>query len=117
MKSFINRLWVWITRWFWRREKPLSTVWVEELPDTIKPNVIYIAGENEYLWFAAMLCPCGCGETLYMNLQTETRPCWKITIHSEGTVTMHPSVWRQVGCRSHFFIRHGLIQWCESALQ
>lgn len=61
MTAFIKRLWAWITGWLWWRAKPLRTVQVEESPDALKPNTIYIAGENEYLWFAAMLCPCGCG--------------------------------------------------------
>lgn len=111
MRSFFFRIWVWITGWFRRPNKPLRTAWVEELPDCIDPGVIYVAGENGYLWFAAMICPCGCGETLYMNLQRDRRPCWRFTVDRRGTATLHPSVWRQVGCRSHFFLRHGVVQW------
>lgn len=112
MRLFFNRIWIWIVGWFSPRKKPLRTAWVEELPDRLQRDAIYVAGENEYVWFAAMLCPCGCGETVYMNLQPETRPCWRVVRHQEGSITLHPSIWRQVGCRSHFFIRRGLIQWC-----
>ena len=58
-----------------------------------------------------IICPCGCGETLYMNLQRDRRPCWRFTVDRRGTATLHPSVWRQVGCRSHFFLRRGVVQW------
>jgi hypothetical protein len=112
MKSIIIRLWTWILSWFRRPNKPFQTVWLEELPDALDSKVIYVAGENNFLWFAALVCPCGCGETLYMNLQPDSRPCWRVNAHTDGTVTLHPSVWRQVGCRSHFFVRRGMIEWC-----
>jgi hypothetical protein len=64
------------------------------------------------LWFVAMLCPCGCKETLQMSLLHDANPQWKIIEHGDGTITLQPSVWRKVGCRSHFFLRRGLIQWC-----
>ena len=34
------------------------------------------------------------------------------TFQSDGSVSLMPSVWRQKGCRSHFFLRHGRIDWC-----
>ncbi|MDM9644782.1 DUF6527 family protein [Rhizobium sp. S163] len=27
--------------------------------------------------------------------------------------TLHPSVWRNSGCRSHFWVRRGRIAWCD----
>jgi len=114
MRLPFTKIWTWIAGRFRRPKAPLRTIWVEELPDNLDANTIYVAGENEYVWFAAMLCPCGCGETLHMNLQAATRPCWQLLQHRQGTVTLHPSVWRKVGCRSHFFIRRGRIHWCEN---
>ncbi len=111
MRSFFFRIWAWVTGWFRRPDKPLRATWIEELPDHLDPGTVYVAGENGHVWFAAMICPCGCGETLYMNLQQDRRPCWRLTVDQRGAVTLHPSVWRQVGCRSHFFLRQGVVQW------
>jgi hypothetical protein len=62
-----------------------------------------------------MLCPCGCGETLHMSLLPDSHPKWKLLRHDDGTVSLHPSVWRTKGCRSHFFLRNGMIVWCETS--
>jgi hypothetical protein len=113
MRRIWVRFWAWVAR-LWRREpRPLRTVLVEELPDRVEAGVVYVAGEGKFRWFVAMLCPCGCGETLHMNLQPETSPCWSLEEHPDGTATLSPSVWRKVGCRSHFFLQRGKIVWCD----
>ena len=103
-----------VKRWFLRQPVPLRTVKVEELPDQLNPKSVYVVGEGAYLWFVAMLCPCGCGATLHMSLMPEGSPKWHLREHDDGTITLHPSVWRTKDCRSHFFLRQGLIQWCNS---
>ena len=57
-------------------------------------------------------CPCGCGETIAINLDTGTGPAWCIRFDSEG-LTLLPSVWRPTGCRSHFIIWKGRVWWCS----
>lgn len=101
---------------FWRTlfpERPYLTEFLEELPDVPREKVLYILGENGHLWKAAMMCPCGCKEILQMSLHQEGRPRWTFTYNQDKTGTLHPSVWRKVGCKSHFFIRKGRIHWCE----
>jgi hypothetical protein len=88
-----------------------SLVPVEDFPDALKPNKVYMAGEANNYWGAAMLCPCGCGETIQLNLLKDVRPCWSVKKNSKGAVTIVPSVWRQKGCKSHFFVRAGKIVW------
>lgn len=100
--------------WLLRQPVPLKTIKVVELPDELEAKKIYVAGENRFLWFAALLCPCGCGAILQVSLLTDTRPRWCLTEHKDGTVSLHPSVWRVKDCRSHFFLRRGLIEWCSS---
>jgi hypothetical protein len=85
---------------------------VDDFPDTPKPLRVYLAGGTENFWGAAMLCPCGCGETIELNLLKQVRPCWSVHEDADGLVTLHPSVWRQKGCRSHFLLQHGVIRWC-----
>lgn len=96
---------------FRRHPAPLVAIRVEELPDNLDTKSVYLVGEGCYLWFAAMKCPCGCGSVLHMNLLAESRPQWKVTEHADGTVSLAPSVWCTKGCRSHFFLRRGLIDW------
>ena len=94
------------------RPRPLRATHAEDLPDQIKKGVVYLIGENDCIWCAALICPCGCGATIQLNTLADVRPQWKVTEHPNKTVSLHPSVWRQVGCRSHFFVRRGLIEWC-----
>ncbi len=98
--------------WPWRKPKLFRVIRVEEFPDNLKKTKVYLAGEDENLWAAAMVCPCGCGDVIELNLLKQARPCWNVQIHSDETVTLTPSVWRQKGCRSHFWLRHGRIDWC-----
>jgi hypothetical protein len=99
----------WLRDW---RFPPYRTVIVQEyLPKQLKPRTLYIVQEDDIEEQAAMVCPCGCGRTLQMNLLTDERPCWRVSKHADGTASLHPSVWRQKDCRSHFWFRRGRIQW------
>lgn len=106
-----QRAWATFLRWISRRPAPLKTLKVEELPDQLNATSLYLVGEGKYLWFAAMVCPCGCDAIINLNLLPETRPRWKLTEHTDGTVSLHPSIWRTKDCRSHYFVRRGLIEW------
>ena len=99
--------------WFTRESKPLKTVRAQEIPDFLDPSSVYIVGEGEYLWFVVMICPCGCGNTLQMSLLSEAKPRWKLIEHKDGTISLFPSVWRKIGCCSHFYLRSGYIVWCD----
>jgi Family of unknown function (DUF6527) len=115
-------LWLWsvisyvprqlVTLWPWRKPKLFHGIRVEELPEKLDKGKVYLAGEGEHLWAAAMVCPCGCGELIELNLLKQARPCWSVQEHADGTITLAPSVWRQKGCRSHFLLRRGRIDWC-----
>jgi hypothetical protein len=100
--------------WLLRRRAPIKAVRVEELPSELDSRILYAVGEAEYLWFAAMVCPCGCGEILYMSLLPESRPRWKLMEHSDGAASLEPSIWRLKGCRSHFWLKRGMIKWCRA---
>jgi hypothetical protein len=86
---------------------------VEELPDEMRADQIYVVGEADHLWYVAMLCPCGCKATLQMSLMHGNRPKWHLTEHKDGMISLYPSVRRVKGCHSHFIIRQSKIYWCE----
>jgi hypothetical protein len=78
----------------------------------LKPFTVYLSGEGEHLWAAAMICPCGCGDVVELNLLKQVRPCWNFKEHPDGSISLMPSIWRQKGCCSHFLVRYGRIDWC-----
>lgn len=88
-------------------------VWCEELPEEIETDTIYISGDNKHIWYAAMQCPCGCGEIIDLNLIQNQHPCWKIKWNLLGSITIAPSIWRTKNCMSHFFLINGKIHWCN----
>lgn len=109
--KWLKRLWHDLWNWFSPAPQALRTLKVEDLPDVLDVRAIYLVGEGNYLWFAALVCPCGCAETIFLNLLSGQRPCWRIECHSDGTVSLCPSIWRIRNCHSHFFIRRGQIEW------
>ncbi len=89
----------------------LRTRVLADLPKALEANVVYLIGEEGYYLQAALLCPCGCKSRVILNLVPPARPLWKIRCHRDGSLTASPSVWRNTGCYSHFWIRHGRILW------
>ena len=89
---------------------------VEDVPERLRAGDVYLVGENGRFWCVALLCPCQCGEVIQLNLVTGTRPLWTFELEPHTrTITLRPSVWRTAGCRSHFFLRSGRVQWCEAS--
>lgn len=87
-------------------------VYADEVPESVGPHTIIAVGEGVHLWYAVFACPCGCGELVQLSLLPDERPRWRLTV--DGTVpTLSPSIWRRRGCRSHFFLRNGLVLWCS----
>lgn len=99
----------------WRNPPYVTQMATEKLPERLRKRILYVVEEDGYEEQAAMLCPCGCGRTLHMNLLPDERPCWKLTRHDDGTSTLHPSVWRQKDCQSHFWFRRGRVIWARES--
>ena len=99
--------------WDWFVPPYRTAVVAGMLPGRLRRRRLYVVVEDGYEEQASMLCPCGCKRVLHMNLLTDERPCWTLTQHDDGTATLHPSVWRQKDCRSHFWFRRGKVLWCE----
>jgi hypothetical protein len=94
--------------------RPLTVKSVEDLPDRLQSQHVYLLGDPDGPpWSAAMLCPCRCGQVIQLSLMTNDRPRWRADVQQNGTVTLHPSVWRTKGCFSHFVLRRGRIHWAH----
>jgi hypothetical protein len=103
-----------LLKWFLKlfgREKLYKYQFVDDVPDQMRSGTVYLVGNQGYYWQTVMICPCGCQQALYMNLMDDYDPYWKYTIHGK-TISLSPSVNRLVGCKSHFFLRSGKIEWC-----
>lgn len=107
----LRQFWDWLRSWFPPKPRRWRAVRVEDLPDSLAPFSVYLVGEGPYVWQVALMCPCGCKATLCLPVVPGSKPRWDVTEHADGVVTLSPSVRRRVGCRSHFFLRKGLIRW------
>jgi hypothetical protein len=58
-------------------------------------------------------CPCGCGERIELTLMEGVSPRWDLITDEMNRPTLKPSIYKQSGCRSHFWIREGIIIWCD----
>lgn len=83
-----------------------------DIPELIKEHIIYIIGDRPHYWAILFKCPCGCNETIQLNLLNEANPSWRFST-KWSVVSIYPSIWREVGCKSHFILRKGRIKWCR----
>lgn len=102
----------------WRRlidrvlpARRLRIVTGDSLPLTLPRRDLVLARDEEGDWCAGLRCPCGCGHIIELMLLREVTPRWDLSVDGAGRPTLHPSVWLQRGCRSHFWLRNGRIHW------
>ena len=84
-----------------------------DVPNALATGVLHLIedGTGNY-WLAILRCPCGCGATIQLPMTPQAHPCWQF----RGTFrqpTLLPSVHRITGCKSHFVLRSGIVQWCR----
>ena len=84
---------------------------VEDLPELIPENKVLVVAEGNQPDTLAFKCPCGCNSNILLNLLQDAKPRWKYRITKRGNISISPSIWRKVGCKSHFFVRDGRIDW------
>ena len=79
----------------------------------IAPGAVTIVAPARYPKWSMLLCPCGCRSVITLPLQSDKRPHWSFRKSKAGRPTLQPSIWRDVGCLSHFFLDDGRIYWCN----
>lgn len=82
------------------------------LPARLPRRDLVVARDDGEDWSVGMRCPCGCGDTIELMLVAEAKPRWWLTFDRRGRPSLSPSVWRRTGCRSHFWVRGGRVDWC-----
>ncbi|WP_394351957.1 DUF6527 family protein [Rhodocytophaga rosea] len=99
--------------WLFQRPVHYRAVVIDEEPEKVKASFIYLIGNHNNFWLASLQCPCGCQETIHLNLLPGDSSQWKLKRHFNGDVTLFPSIWKSKGCKSHFFIRKCKIVWVK----
>lgn len=118
--KILRKLMTWIRKIFFLKSKVKTIlevdfhfVFTNEIPDILLSDFIYILNEgliDEAIYF---MCPCGCDSKIELNLLKDSSPLWNYNINNQKQITISPSVWRKIGCESHFFIRYGKILWVK----
>lgn len=104
--------------WITRRPRPAITfheindVALPPSNELVVPGVFYRVMRNDQPKWALFLCPCGCHSVITLSLQLAHRPRWTVRESKKNRPSMRPSVWRDVGCLSHFWVEDGRIYWC-----
>ena len=80
--------------------------------EDLAPGVLVIVGDKRSPKWVAMPCPSKCGALLLLSLSQARRPRWSVSIDWWGRPTLAPSVRRTDGCRCHFWLRKGAVEWC-----
>lgn len=80
-------------------------------PECMPARDLVLLTERSEEWSIVMLCPCGCGDLVELPLFPEARPRWHLRTDTRGRPTLHPSIWRKEGCRSHYVVRAGRVAW------
>jgi hypothetical protein len=92
-------------------QTPFKTECVEDLPDDIKKKTLYIIGTKEEPWQVELFCPCGCEDKIVLPTNDTMKPRWYLEV-KKGKPSLSPSIFRSKGCKSHFFLREGYVDWC-----
>ncbi len=96
-----------------RREHFEGVGWCDAHADPepyLRQHQLVLIGSGDRAKWLRFLCPCGCGEVVALNLMARHRPHWSAEHHSDGTLTVTPSV-VVTTCQSHFWVRRNRITW------
>ncbi len=85
----------------------------DSLPPEMPIRAIVLARDGSEDWCVGMQCPCGCGRTIELLVIDEAKPRWDYKVDADGLPSLHPSVWLNNGCCSHFWLKKGRIHWCH----
>src|SRR5262249_23262012 len=88
--------------------------WSAEMPppNSLRPGVLVVVGRRPNPKWVTFLCPSGCGTPLLLSLSQTRRPRWSVASDWLDRPSLSPSVRRTDGCRCHFWLRKGSVEWC-----
>lgn len=109
LKQHVMHAWNRWTSWV-HRELLVADVHGDEVPSQLpRRRLLHMIDEGQP-WAVVLSCPCGCGEPIELSLSRASKTHWTLTVERERP-TLRPSVWRNTGCRAHFWVERGRIRW------
>ena len=92
-----------------------KTKWVEDIPENIEKNTIYIVGGRKYPFWAAVTCPKKrCKKVIHLEVSPDLEKRWRFREHRDGTLTLNPSIYvTKYPCKCHYWIKKGRVVWSE----
>lgn len=117
--KWIKNIWYSIVYWWCgdtvKLKEGYQLLQINEQPllEEVEDNIVYHIGDEDWKWLLMFKCPCGCGDVIHLSLLEKSVQKWRIEQEDNNIFSIHPSVNRQVGCRSHFFITRNKTRWCE----
>jgi len=108
----MSEIWWWFLEVFAKLRGLYTVEITEEEPNRVISKKVYLIGEENSIWYALFNCPCGCNEKIYTKFIEGSKPRWSYELHDDKTISLFPSIWRNKGCKSHFFIERGRVDWC-----
>ncbi len=116
-ENFVRKIAAWFIPARFNKRKSsdvddIQSILVEDPPDRVEAGLLYLIGDAGQWWLAILQCPCGCSADIQLPMSVGADPCWRVS-GSNDKPSLWPSVHRTIGCRSHFFLRRGKIEWCR----
>lgn len=108
-----------LVRWLFNqlaRFHPYRVDWVEDLPEHVTRDTIYIIGGKRHPFQAAIVCPRRrCRQIIYLDISPDLQNRWLVIEHPSGEISLHPSVHvTRRRCKCHYWVRRGRICWSET---
>ncbi|WP_083845896.1 DUF6527 family protein [Rhodanobacter spathiphylli] len=108
LQDVLERLAAW-----WCGDLRVLCVEGDTLPLKIPQKRLVHMVEDDVSWSVGFTCPCGCGDVIELLLLRIAEPHWSLSVDRFGRPTLHPSIWKKTGCKSHFWLRSGRVVWAE----
>jgi len=117
---FFRDLFRQILVWFRVIQKPdfyIKLVSQHPAPETVKAmhGQVLVVGDKKLKKWVCLNCPDNCGEIILLSLNKSRRPSWSISIDRIGRPSLSPSIRKLDGCKSHFWLRDGFVDWCNDS--
>lgn len=101
---------------FFGARRRYRTEWVEDLPEDVRRQTVYIIGGREHPFYAAVVCPRrSCRQVIHLDLSPDVASRWRLTEHANGYVSLSPSVHvTGMPCGCHYWFRESCIRWTSA---
>ena len=112
MKETLNKIALMALN-FLEQFRKYRTEWVEDLPEHITKNTIYIIGGRKYPFYAVVTCPRKkCKKLPHLEISHKFEKRWKVTETKQGVLSLNPSIYiTDSSCKCHYWVKKGHIVW------